>query len=407
MTPLSLSKADARRLLASHHFPSSDIRGVFDRFGSVQYDPLSPVGTNHDLVLQSRVPDYKVGDWKHVTYNERYLLDAWDKQASIVRMQDWPVRRIYHTWHRPPWERDILSPYPNEVRTVLDELERRGPLSSSDFEFQVRKDEWNGSWYGPRLTKHILRALWHTGQIVTSGRRNGHHVYDLAENVVPKELLTAPPVSDEESLDWVVRLRHQATALLRPTASYEVWGMHVIKSPVRKASITRLVDSGVLTPVDIDGVLYHALNQKLALLDEPFDDRQMRFIAPLDQIMWDRKAVEHLYGFDYNWEVYKPEHLRQYGYYVLPVFYGDAPVARIDSQLKVEGGTKANKASVWTVHSWRWEHGVVPDTAMLDTLSEAVARFMNYLGTDRLKLPTGLDARTRAAFYDGKRRAEV
>jgi uncharacterized protein YcaQ len=76
---LKLCKQDARRLLVLHHFQPTSLQGTFERLGSVQYDPLNPVGRNHDLVLQARVSCYSVGDWQELAYQERFLYDAWDK----------------------------------------------------------------------------------------------------------------------------------------------------------------------------------------------------------------------------------------------------------------------------------------------------------------------------------------
>ena len=148
--------------------------------GGVQYDPLNPLGRNHDLVLQARVPGYSVGDWQELAYQQRFLYDAWDKQASLVMMRDYPMRRIYYEWHAPRWREAILDRYPEAVKTVLDELHERGPLSSTDFHYQKHHEQWEGSWYGPKLTKNVLRALWHTGQVHTCRRNKGKHVYDLA-----------------------------------------------------------------------------------------------------------------------------------------------------------------------------------------------------------------------------------
>lgn len=60
----------------------------------------------------------------------------------------------------------------------------------------------------------------------------------------------------------------------------------------------------------------------------PINTERVRFIAPLDNIIWDRKFVKEIFDFEYIWEVYKPEKLRQYGYYVLPILLGDKLIAR-------------------------------------------------------------------------------
>ncbi len=367
------------------------------RLGSVQFDPLNPVGRNHDLVLQARVPGYRVGDWERLAYEDRFLLDAWDKQASLVLTKDWPLRRVYHAWHETRWRERVLDPFPEAVDTVLAELLERGPLTSSAFNFQIHRTEWQGSWYGPKLTKHVLRALWHTGRVATHSRKNGHHVYDLAERVVPAEYFHAATVSERESVEWLVKLRHRAVGLLRPNASWEVWSFG-LRAAEKNRVIADLVRRAELVPVEVEGVRFHALPETLETLDalETLDTAQpvnrMVFVAPLDQIVWDRKAAAHLFGFNYVWEVYKSEKDRQWGYYVLPVFYRDRFVARFDSRLKND---------TWELYAWYWEPGVTPDADLLSALEKAVARFKTYLGAEKVKLPRGLDKGTRAAWRAG------
>lgn len=388
---IQLSKADARRLLAAHHFRPGTLHEVLGRLGSVQYDPLNPVGRNHDLVLQARVPGYRVGDWEALAYRERFIYDAWDKQASLVLTESWPERRVYHDWHRAWWEKRIVQAFPDAVTAVLDELRERGPLRSSAFEFQVHQSEWQGSWYGPRLTKNVLRALWHTGQVMTHGRHNGHHVYDLTERLVPEALRRVPQPSEKDAVVWLLDLRHRAVGLLRPNASGEVWSLGIAAAE-RRAVLAELVAVGTLLPVDIEGVRFHALPETLAGLETAGLSDRLIFVAPLDQLLWDRKAALHLFGFDYVWEVYVPETKRRWGYYVLPVFYRDRFVARIDSRLR--GG-------VWEIYAWFWEPDITPDVPLLGALEEAVRRFRHYLGAETLELPTGLDRATRAAFQAG------
>ncbi len=390
---LELSRGDARRLLARHHFTPGTLRDVLTRLGSVQYDPLNPVGRNHDLVLQARVPNYRIGDWEQLAYKERFIYDAWDKQASLVLMQGWPDRRIYHQWHHSWWDERIFKAFPEAVGAVVTELRERGPLTSTAFEYQLHKPEWEGSWYGPKLTKHVLRALWHTGRVLTHGRKHGHHIYDLAERIVPPELYGAEPLSEREMAVWLIRLRHQAVGLLRPNASTEVWSLG-LPPAARRDLIAAAVAADELEPLTVDGVRFHALPETLALLETRPQPGRMVFVAPLDQLIWDRKAVEHLFGFKYLWEVYVPEAKRRWGYYVLPVFYRDRFVARFDSRLK--GG-------VWEIYAWYWEAGVIPDADMLGALTCAVRNFMRYLRAEKLKLPTGLSRATRAAFYAGAR----
>ena len=79
---LHISREQARRLLALYHFTPTDLPGVFERLGTVQYDPLNPVGRNPDLVLQARIAGYRVDDWQKAAYTDRLIYDAYDKQSS-------------------------------------------------------------------------------------------------------------------------------------------------------------------------------------------------------------------------------------------------------------------------------------------------------------------------------------
>lgn len=370
----TLSPAEARRWLCAYHFAPASGPAIFERLGSIQYDPLKPVGCNPDLVLQARVPGYQVDDWQQWAYGpERLIYDAWDKQASLVRLQDWPWRRVYHQWHLKHWESRILKPYATAVQAVLDELRARGPLRSQAFAFQEHKADWQGSWYGPQLTKHILKALWFTGQVLTADRYKGQHVYDLTERLVPATLLQQPVSSETEALKWLIAARHQAVGLLRPSASAEVWSL-AVSAPRRKALIDELRQSGELQTFQIDGQDYHGLSR---VWDQSVEDAhlkdQVRFLAPLDPLLWDRRMVAAVFGFDYVWEVYKPAAQRRWGYYVLPVLYEDRFVARVDSRYQ---------AGRWEILSWHWEANVRQTRRLKQALEKASYQFQAYLGLE-------------------------
>lgn len=81
---IHISREQARRFLTTYHFTLTNLPGVFERLGTVQYDPLNPVGRNPDLVFQARVPGYRVDDWQQAAYGDRLIYDTWDKQATEV-----------------------------------------------------------------------------------------------------------------------------------------------------------------------------------------------------------------------------------------------------------------------------------------------------------------------------------
>lgn len=395
---ISLSIEEARRFLVQYHLRGDSIDGVFGRLGSIQYDPLNPVGRNHDLVLQARVPGYRIDDWQAYAYSQRQAYDAWDKQACLVPTSDWamrtPIRERLHAWH----DRTVLDEHPEAVEAALAEIDGRGPLSSLEFSDRTRLTEGH-SWYGPTRIKRILRALWIRGVLVTHHREAGRHYYDRAERVIPAQHLQATPPTDEEYYTWVVMRRHRATGLLRPRAEQAIWSV-CGDPPTRQRAIATLIERDQLRPVHVGPgrTLYHVPTDALHLLDHTTLDSRMVFLAPLDSLLWDRQSIRGIFNFDYTWEVYKPEHLRRWGYYVLPVLYGDRFVARFESRLD---------AGVWSIQRWWWEDGVSPDAAMLDALHAQAHRFMDYLGATKSRvLDRKLDSGSRAALKVQRKRAD-
>jgi len=102
-------------------------------------------------------------------------------------------------------------------------------------------------------------------------------------------------------------------------------------------------------------------------------------MAPLDNLLWDRRMLRQIFDFDYLWEVYVPPGRRRYGYYVLPILYGDRFIARF------EPGTDRPRGT-FTVKNWWWEAGVAPSRQMKSELVKCFQRFLEYIGGDRLEV---------------------
>lgn len=182
---------------------------------------------------------------------------------------------------------------------------------------------------------------------------------------------------------WIIARRFQATGLLRPTAEAAIWSA-CGDGAARKQAILELVEEGTLTPVHVGEKSwpYYLPTTALPLLDAAPSSPRMIFLGPLDSILWDRKAIQHIFAFDYTWEVYKPAEQRRWGYYVLPVFYGDRFVARLDSRLE---------KGVWTISRWWWEPDITPNADVLDALSIATAQFLRYLRAEAIRLDESID----------------
>ena len=371
--------------MVRHHFAPCDTQEeAFDRLRSVQFDPIAPVGCNHDLVLQARVTGYRAGDWQKHAYVDRRVYDGWDKMASLVPFEGWPLRRVIYDVHRREFEEKIFVDHKEAVDCILKEIAERGPLMPKEFEFQLRKEEWKGSWFGASVTKQTLRALWHSGMIMTSGRNSGQHVYDLTERVVPNRLYNQPLLEAKDAVRELVLERHRAMGILRPAASAEIWSNQVLSYGKREA-MAELVRRGEIVPADAEGVQSHVTPHFLSLLDQPPLEARVKFIAPLDQFMWDRKMIAHLFGFEYVWEIYVPKPKRRWGYYVLPVLFGNALVARAEFFCR---------NGVLELRRWLFEPGDA-DAKFFNELERSLAEFMKYCSSTRIVVAGDIDPRVR------------
>ncbi len=390
---LVLEPAHARRFLVAHQglLPPRAARGksalvdVFRHLGCIQYDPIDIVGRNPDLVLQSRIAGYRPEMLDRLLHVDHQALVVWDKMAAIALREDWPCfarhRTLMVRQHGGAEKPEMkIAPY------VLDEIRKRGPLSSRDIEHDATVDWWWGR--KKRLVGASLEVLSAMGIVVTHHRVRSERYFDLAERVLPRDVLAAPDPHprDEDYEDWHVLRRVGSLGLAPATGAPEYWwGIMGVKGTAARAAIlNRLVEREAVLPVGVDGVpkrVFFIRATDLPTLEavgEPRDGAAA-FIAPLDNLTWDRELLQQVFDFDYCWEIYKPKEKRSYGYYVLPVLYGDRFVARVEPVLD-------KKARILWIEGWWWENGVRLDDAEKDALATCVREFARYLGASEVRL---------------------
>ena len=263
-------------------------------------------------------------------------------------------------------------------------------MSSLDFD-RHHDLHWKTKWrWGPmRVVKAVLEMLADSGDLMVSHRQRSRRYYDLAQRVLPEHVLAEPLSQDgDEYLRWRLLRRCQGIGLVGPALGGEAWA-GVGKAPERARAINELVDAGEMAAVNIDGDhrTYFALTRDLPFVElarTSVPAPHAAFIAPLDNLLWSRNLIERLFGFRYVWEVYKPASQRVYGYYVLPVLFGDRFVARFDAKYDRNTGE---------LHllSWHWEPGEILTDALAEALRDAMNCFLGYLGAQRVAPGSGVD----------------
>lgn len=397
MESIVITKTQARRFMLAHQGlgPSCDVEGtagVLDyirRVGCIQYDPLNIVGRNPELVLQARVPDFRPTMLYDLLYKDRRLLDGYDKMMAIYPVEDWP----YFRRHREAMVHD-LDVRRQSIASVLPEVRRtiqeRGPLSSADLDYDQAVD-W--PWGPTRIARAALESMYLCGELIVHHKVNTRKVYDLASRHVSQQILLAPDPNgtEEEYHDWHVHRRIGGLGLLWGRSG-EAWLGTGLDAKGRGASLARLTASGRVSEARIEGMreTLYMRSDDLACLDRSLRPNDTpphaRILAPLDNLLWDRRLVKDLFDFEYRWEVYKPVAERKYGYYVLPILYGDRFIARFEP-----GRDKTTGALL--IRNWWWEAGVEPTAEMHAALALCFDRFSRYLGVDGINV--GEDVRER------------
>jgi len=388
---LNISNQQARRFILAHQglWPPYELAGkasvleYIRHVGCIQFDPLNIVGRNPELVLQARVSAFRPVMLQELLYGDRKLLDGWDKNMSIYCVEDWPYFHRYRERAQRHFG-DSSRPATSILPQVRKAIEERGPLSSIDLGFDQIVD-W--SWAPTRLARAALESMYSWGELIIHHKVNTRKVYDFASRHVPEELLSAsdPNETEEQYHDWYVLRRIGSVGLLGNRSGGAWLGIRGIKSRERTAALTRLLRQGKVIEVHVGGMeppLYMRRQDRMHLdkaLDSDGVSPRAVVLAPLDNLLWDRRFVEELFDFHYRWEVYKPIAERRYGYYVLPILYGDRFVARFEPG-------RDKKSGALIVKNWWWESGVIPSERMQSDLRHCFERFLSYLGANNLQI---------------------
>ncbi|MBR4610733.1 MAG: winged helix DNA-binding domain-containing protein, partial [Erysipelotrichaceae bacterium] len=192
-----------------------------------------------------------------------------------------------------------------------------------------------------RASRSVLEQLYTTGELVIHHKEKTRKFYDLAERRLPLSLLEQkdPFPDDFEHIKWRILRRISAVGLLWERNSPAFLGISNLNTEKRKEAFDQLRQEEKITVVEIEGIRYpfYICQQDRKLLEaakEEGKSSRLEFLAPLDPMLWDRDLIKAVFGFDYSWEIYIPKEKRRYGYYVLPILYGQRFIGRMEPILK-------------------------------------------------------------------------
>ena len=320
-------------LMGNYKFSGED--GISDyvrQAGCIQYDPIDICGKNAELVLQSRVEGFTKDILYNLLYKERKLVDYFDKNMSIFHIDDWKyfsrTRADYEQYGR---SREQVDKVTHIIKSLIKE---KGYASSRDIKFDEKVD-W--SWNPTSLSRATLESLYFRGELIIHHKEGTIKHYALASDYISEDILNAkdPNLNFQEYLEWLVLRRIGAVGILwnKPSDAFLGTGL---KAADRNKIFKNLIEDDKVIEIEIEdiSVAFYCLKGDMPILDYVMDNQtfieRVEFIAPLDNMLWDRKLIKEIFDFDYKWEIYTPIAERKYGYYVLPIVSGLNFVGRIE-----------------------------------------------------------------------------
>lgn len=366
---------------AAGGLPGHPLRLV-EEIGVLQVDPVSVVAANHHLIARARVPGYAPMHLDHALYRERTLVESFHGIHAILPMADW---RYYDRRLGPPSRMEAAHPELMREVTgrVLAAIRERGPLAARDFMTEDDRTPMEYGWGTTRRSQVALQTLLRRGFLMVHHREGTQRFYDVTERMLPPDVDVTPVTEAERALHFAQR-----------DVTYAGLAMGT-------GGIQPAIRAGHALPVTVDGVRAtffiapEMLDRLTAYAPVSETERRAIILPPLDPLVWDRKRLAALWGFDYTWEVYVPADKRRFGPYTLPILWGDRFIGRLDPSLD-------RKRRVLRIKDLWFEADAPRDPRVFTDLASEIARLAAFHGDAAVALgavyPANRDKRIRAAL---------
>jgi uncharacterized protein YcaQ len=355
MTVHQLSRRDARRIAVRAQLLGrprpTDLLDVVRHLTMLQIDPTASVAPSVDLVAWSRLgSSYTPAELEFLLENGmlvelRGMIRPRDDMVLYrADMADWPGRGELPDWREA--NRDWVDANDACRLDILERLEFSGPLPSRELPDTCAVPWMSSGWTHHRNVSQLLELMVSRGEVAIAGRRGRDRLWDLASRVYPDD----PVVPAEQALRLRNERRLRALGIARARGT---------ECPVEPWDV-----GDVGEPAVIDGVK-GTWRVDPSQLGQLFSGRAA-LLSPLDRLIHDRTRMVELFEFDYQLGMYKPAAKRRFGYFALPILYGDRLVGKVDA-------TADRRAGVLRVDA------IHQDVPFNKTMTAAVGREINDL----------------------------
>ncbi len=353
MKPLIIAPEDARKIVLQSQLLDGQSNlaagkegtiDIINHLGYVQIDTIAVLNRAHHHSLWVRQPDYNEKMLHDLQAKDRKIFEYWAHAMAYLPMADY---RFYlpkmKNFENPAgnWAKERLEKCRHLLPEVLQRIRNEGPLCAKDFAAPARCK--GGTWWEWKPAKVALELLLWQGELMISERRKFQKIYDLREHVLPAGLDTRLP-DDDEIARFLIRRglaalgiagEREILSFMQPRQTRDS-DMQIVGRRLLQKTLAQLVEAKEVVPVIIDSMAnvdYFALQDKVAASGaDGKTQRPVHFLSPFDNMIIQRARLRQLFGFDYTLECYLPAAKRKFGYFVLPVLWGEQFVARFDAK---------------------------------------------------------------------------
>jgi len=348
---------------------------VVERLGYVQIDTINVIERAHHHTLITRRPDYEPGMLHELQAVDRRIFEYWGHALAYLPMSDY---RYYlprmKSFEDPAskWAKSRLEKYGHLMKPCLERISSEGALGVKDF--AKRSGAKAGAWWDSKPEKIALELLFWRGELMITERRKFGRVYDLTERVLPSGVDTRVP-DENELLRFMVKraLQGLGVANAREIRFY----LFNNETANLNAVLAEMVADGEIVEVQVkagNGRMYYGLPDMMESVGRMRKKAPRLYIlSPFDNLIIQRDRLRELFGFDYVLECFVPAAKRRFGYFVLPVLWGEDFVARFDAK-----ADRKNKTLL--IPHFYLEEGFTPSERFPDVLArklKEIALFNN------------------------------
>ena len=411
---ITISAQDARRLaVAKQHLAGKlptkatkeHILSVVRDLAFVQWDPIEVVARSHHIALWNRIGDFRLSDLDKLLWDEKKLFEHWaNRVALIVLTEDYPLyysmmkrypESLSKSWGAQKAEaRKFLAKHRELAKSITKQL-KKGPLQLTQFEEYIRTNRSADGWTSGSDVSTMLFHLELSGEVMVVGHKGNQNTWGL-----PQEFLPSWVERTELDEEEVERLAAQRAIRALGTASPPEINYYFPRGRYQnlKRALESLQESSTIRRVHVEGIpgrderyVHHLDIRLLESMKTDAWQPRMSLLPPFDNLICGRARTNTVFGFDYSHEMFLPQSKRKFGYYVLPILWGDRFIGRVDPLID----RRNEKLLINSVHA---EPGAPSDTEVASKIRETIERLAEFLGAREVVYSTRVPAAWRSSL---------